>query len=46
MESKYKDEFSKTWSLERQFKPNMDLATRKNLCLGWENAVNRTLTNK
>ena len=41
-----KDEFSKTWSLERQFKPNMDLATRKNLCLGWENAVNRTLTNK
>jgi glycerol kinase len=41
-----KDEFSKSWALERQFKPNMDASTRQTLCLGWENAVNRTLTNK
>jgi glycerol kinase len=36
--------FAKRWSLDRQFNPRMDEATRKAKLKGWRNAVKRTLT--
>jgi glycerol kinase len=36
--------FSKRWSLERQFTPSMNTATRKTKLKGWRDAVQRTLT--
>jgi glycerol kinase len=36
--------FSKSWSLDRRFEPQMDEATRKRKIKGWRDAVRRTLT--
>jgi glycerol kinase len=36
--------FAKRWSLDRQFNPRMDDATRRAKLKGWRNAVKRTLT--
>ncbi len=37
-------EFSKSWALDRRFKPAMDEATRKRKLAGWHDAVRRTLS--
>ena len=37
-------DFSRRWSLERQFNPTMDAVTRKKRLKGWTDAVRRTLT--
>jgi glycerol kinase len=37
-------EFSKSWALDRRFKPAMDDATRKRKLGGWRDAVRRTLS--
>lgn len=37
-------DFSRRWSLERQFNPSMDATTRKKRLKGWTDAVRRTLT--
>ena len=37
-------EFSKSWALDRRFKPAMDDATRKRKLAGWRDAVRRTLS--
>lgn len=37
-------DFSRRWSLERQFNPTMDAKTRKHRLSGWTDAVRRTLT--
>jgi len=37
-------EFSRSWSLERRFKPKMDEKTRNAKINGWRDAVRRTLT--
>jgi Fuc2NAc and GlcNAc transferase len=36
--------FARQWSLDRQFAPRMDEATRKRKLKGWRDAVRRTLT--
>ncbi|MDW6023098.1 glycerol kinase GlpK [Mesorhizobium sp. BAC0120] len=36
-------DFAKSWSLERRFKPAMDEVTRKRKLAGWHEAVRRTL---
>jgi len=37
------EKFSKSWSLDRRFKPCMDEATRNRKIKGWRDAVRRTL---
>jgi glycerol kinase len=37
-------EFSKSWALDRRFKPAMNAATRKRKLTGWRDAVRRTLS--
>ncbi len=37
-------EFSKSWALERRFRPKMDARTRDLKIRGWRDAVSRTLT--
>ncbi|MGA0532381.1 glycerol kinase GlpK [Hansschlegelia sp. KR7-227] len=38
------DEFSKSWRLDRRFKPAMDAATRERKLAGWADAVERVKT--
>jgi glycerol kinase len=38
------EEFAKSWSLDRQFNPELDEATRAAKLKGWRDAVRRTLT--
>lgn len=37
-------EFSKSWDLERKFKPKMKAISRERKLAGWRDAVSRTLT--
>lgn len=37
-------EFTKSWALEREFKPQMDAKTRNKKVKGWKDAVRRTLS--
>jgi glycerol kinase len=39
-----KEEFSKSWGLEKRFSPNMDENTRRRKYAGWQDAVRRTLS--
>lgn len=39
-----RDEFAKTWALDRQFNPEMDEATRTNRYAQWKKAVNATIS--
>jgi len=39
-----RDEFARTWALDRRFEPAMDATTRDRRVAGWRDAVRRTLT--
>ncbi|MCK5575293.1 MAG: glycerol kinase, partial [Sphingomonadales bacterium] len=39
------DDVNTFWCLDQTFKPNMDDTTRTQYLSGWDNAVERTLTN-
>jgi glycerol kinase len=39
-----RDEFARTWALDRRFEPAMDAATRGARVAGWRDAVRRTLS--
>lgn len=41
-----REAFARSWALERQFTPEMDVQTRKTKLAGWRDAVSRTLTNR
>ncbi len=41
-----RDEFAKTWKLDRRFEPKMDSAMRETKLAGWRDAVQRTLTTR
>lgn len=39
------EEAASLWQLDREFKPQMDLQVRRGLLRGWNEAINRTLSN-
>jgi glycerol kinase len=39
-----RDEFARTWALDRRFEPAMDAGVRDARVAGWRDAVRRTLS--